>query len=86
MLKKNIQKKKDAAEKAAEQFSSLPAGQTNQNLYRFAKWLVASGHSADEMLSMMTGWLQVRAGGRDHLRDLKDIYNDAVAGRMRAAR
>lgn len=78
--------KKDAAEKAAEQFSSLPAGQTNQNLYRFAKWLVASGHSADEMLSMMTGWLQVRAGGRDHLRDLKDIYNDAVAGRMRAAR
>lgn len=78
--------KKDAAIKVEESFNALPSGHTNQNLYRFAKWLIASGHTADEMFAMIGGWLQCRSGGRDHMRDLKGIYNDAVAGRMRVAR
>lgn len=77
--------KRDAERRVAEDFAAIPTGGMNQNLYRLAKWLIAAGHSPDEMVMILTNLLNARAGGRDHLGDLKDIREDAVRGRMRVA-
>lgn len=77
--------KRDAERRVAEEFAAIPSGGMNQNLYRLAKWLVAAGHSPDEMSMILTELLNGRAGGKDHLSDLKDIRDDAVRGRMKVA-
>ena len=78
--------KRDAAERVAQEFAAIPSGGMNQNLFRLAKWLVASGHSPDEMFAELSMLLASRPGGKDHQRDLQDIREDAVRGRMRIAR
>ncbi len=78
--------KKDAAIRVAEEFAAIPSGGMNQNLYRLAVILVRSGHSPDEMHDTLNQLLAGRAGGRDHMKDLRDIRDDAVRGRMRITR
>ena len=78
--------KEDAKRRVSEEFAAVPSGGMNQNLYRLAKWLVAAGHSPDEMMLILTGLLNSRLGGKGHLADLKDIRNDAVRGKMRISR
>lgn len=78
--------KRDALARVTEEFAAIPSGGMNQNLYRLAKWLVASGHSPDEMYVELGSLLSGRSGGRDHMSDLKDIRDDAARGKMRVAK
>lgn len=78
--------KREAATRVEEEFAKTPAGGMNQNLYRFAVVLVRAGHSPDEMHDTLYQLLTGRSGGRDHMKDLRDIRDDAQRGRMRVTR
>ncbi|WP_379921710.1 hypothetical protein [Erythrobacter sp. R86502] len=75
--------KRDTVSRVEEEFYAIPSGGMNQNLYRLAALLVRSGHSPDEMHDTLYKLLSGRAGGRDHFKDLRDIREDALRGKMR---
>ncbi|WCP72172.1 MULTISPECIES: hypothetical protein [Sphingomonas] len=78
--------KRDALARVAEEFAAIPAGGMNQNLYRLAKWLVASGYTPDEMYAELGALLNARPGGKAHMTDLKAIRDDAARGKMKVSR